>query len=168
MLSAVRAYVRWVEAVNRVVGIFAMYLVFVMMAVLVYSSVTKALFSQPHWYLEVAQFLMVAYFLLGGGYSMQTDSHVRMDLFYCRWSPRTKAWVDVVTVFFLVFYLIFLLWGGYLSTEYSIAYNETTRSLWNPPLWPIKVIMMAGIVLMLLQTIATFFRDVASLRGIAL
>ena len=168
MTRAIRTYVRTVDAVNRVVGLFAMYLVFVMMGVLIYSSITKALFTQPHWYLEIAQFLMVAYFLLGGGYSMQMDAHVRMDLFYSRWSPRTKAAVDAVTVVFLICYLIFLIWGGYLSTEYSIDYNETTRSLWNPPLWPIKVIMVIGIVLMLLQTVATFFRDVATLRGTTL
>ena len=111
---------------------------------------------------------MVGYFLLGGGYSMQMDSHVRMDLFYSRWSPRTKAIFDVFTIFFLIFYLVMLIWGGYLSTEYSIDYNETTRSLWNPPLWPIKVIMVFGIFLMLLQSIAVFFRDVASLRGVTL
>lgn len=168
MLTAVRTYVRAVDKVNRIVGIFAMYLVFAMMGVLVYSSITKALFSQPHWYLEVAQFLMVAYFLLGGGYSMQMNAHVRMDLFYSRWSPKTKAFVDAFTVFFLIVYLVFLLWGGYNSTEYSFEYNETTRSLWNPPLWPIKVVMMFGIALMLLQTIATFCRDVAALRGVKL
>lgn len=168
MLKAVRLYVRWIDAINRVVGVFAMYLVFAMMAVLVYSSVSKAVAIQPLWYLEVAQFLMVAYFLLGGGYSMQIDSHVRMDLFYSRWSPRTKAIVDVITIFFLIFYLVFLLHGGYLSTEYAIEYNETTRSSWNPPLWPIKIVMMVGIALMLLQSIATLFRDVAKVRGVTL
>src|SRR3546814_10090862 len=75
-----------VERVNRVVGRITMLMVFAMMGVLLWSSFNKAftgiLFGPSWWPLEVAQFLMVAYFLLGGAYSMQLGDHVRMDLLY--------------------------------------------------------------------------------------
>ncbi|MDX5371487.1 TRAP transporter small permease subunit [Pseudomonas alcaligenes] len=165
MHKAIRAYVRAVDRMNRFIGRCAMYLIFVMLGVLLYSSLSKALFEPAIWTLETAQFLMVAYFLLGGAYSMQLDAHVRMDLLYGRWSPRTRAWLDVLTVAFLLFYLGVLLYGGISSTQYAIEYDETSYSSWSPRMAPIKVLMVIGIALMLLQAIAMFFKDVAIIRG---
>jgi TRAP-type mannitol/chloroaromatic compound transport system permease small subunit len=155
--------------VNRVVGRFVIYMIFVMIAVLFWSAISKLQWFTPSlWTLEMAQFLMVAYYLLGGGYSMQLQSHVRMDLLYGRWSRKRKGFVDSITSFSLVFYLILLLYGGISSSQYAIQYGETSYSSWSPYMWPIKVIMSFGIVLMMLQAIAIFFRDLAASRGMTI
>ncbi|APU28785.1 C4-dicarboxylate ABC transporter permease [Ectopseudomonas alcaliphila JAB1] len=165
MRKGIRAFVHAVDAFNRRVGRFAMYLIFAMLAVLLYSSISKTFFTPSIWTLESAQFLMVAYFLLGGAYSMQLDAHVRMDLAYSHWSPRTRAVVDAITVFMLIFYLVLLLIGGISSTEYALEYQETSYSAWSPYMAPIKLVMCFGILLMLLQAIATFFKDLYAARG---
>jgi TRAP-type mannitol/chloroaromatic compound transport system permease small subunit len=166
MPGPIKLYVRTIDAVNRVVGRFVMYLIFAMMGVLLLSSGSRTFLGVSYiWVVEVAQFLMTAYYLLGGGYSMQLDSHVRMDLLYTRWSPRTRAAVDAITVAFLLFYLIVLLVGGISSTQYAIEYGQKNYSSWAPPLAPIKIVMVIGIALMLLQVIAVFFRDLAAARG---
>ncbi|MBW1864816.1 MAG: TRAP transporter small permease subunit, partial [Deltaproteobacteria bacterium] len=108
MPKAVKIFVRSVEAVNTVVGKFSMYLVFGMMGVLLFESISRTIFNKPHiWVVEVAQFTMAAYYLLGGGYSMILEGHVRMDLLYGRWSEKKKAVVDLFTGLFLIFYLVF-------------------------------------------------------------
>ena len=168
MPKAIGRYVRYVDALNRVVGRLAMYLVFAMMGILLYSSFTKTFFTQPLWVLEMAQFTMVAYYLLGGGYSMQLDSHVRMDLLYGRWSEKTKAAADAVTVLCLISYLVLLLYGGLSSSEYALKYGEESYSSWAPLMAPIKIIMSIGIALMLLQVVATFFRNLAKASGVSL
>lgn len=165
MPKAVKTYVRWVDAVNRVVGRFAMYLIFAMMGILLYSSITKTFFIPALWTLEMAQFTMVAYYLLGGGHSMQLDSHVRMDLLYGRWSEKTKAVADTITILLLIFFLVFLLYGAISSMDYALQYGERSYSSWAPYMAPIKFIMTAGIVMMLLQAIATLFKDIAKARG---
>jgi TRAP-type mannitol/chloroaromatic compound transport system permease small subunit len=165
LAELVRIYIRYVERVNRVVGLFAMYLVFAMIGVLLYSSVMKTVSIPPLWTLEMAQFLMVAYFMLGGGYSLIHDSHVRMDLWYSRWSPRRRAVVDAFTVFFLIFYLGLMLYGGLSSTGYAIRYGETSYSSWAPYMAPIKIVMVIGIALMLLQAIAEFLKSVMAARA---
>ncbi len=190
------SYVRIVEAVNYRIGRMAMYLIFVLMAVLIWSSISKTFFAPALWTLETAQFVMVAYYLLGGPYSMQLNSHVRMDLVYGSWSIKTKAWVDAFTIFGLIFYLVILLQGALGSTAYSLGqpYNvgvyefygdlvtafftggpnaasevlghmERSATSFRPYLWPIKSIATLGIFLMLLQAIAVFFKDVATIRG---
>jgi TRAP-type mannitol/chloroaromatic compound transport system permease small subunit len=162
MPEAIKVYVRFIDRVNRAVGRFAMYLVFLMMAILFYSTISKNFFTPSLWTLEMAQFTMVAYYMLGGGYSMQLDAHVRMDLLFDRWSDRTRAIVDAFTICFLVVYLGFLLYSGLSSTEYALKTGETSRKIWDPYMAPIKIIMVVAILLMLLQTIAAFFRSLAT------
>lgn len=159
------AYVKYVDRVNRFVGRLAMYMIFVMLAVLLYSSISKAFFLPAIWTLELAQFLMAAYYLLGGGYSMQLDAHVRMDLLYGRLSRRRMAFSDTLTSVCLIAYLVLLMIGGISSTEYALEYGEQSYSSWAPYMAPIKIIMCIGIFLMLLQAIAFFFRDLAATRG---
>lgn len=143
-----------------------MYLVLVMIAILLFSTVSRSVFDVPHiWVMEMAQFVMAAYYILGGGYSMQLDAHVRMDVLYTRWSLKRRAFTDSITAFCLVFYLLLLLYGGFSSTQYALEYGQTNYSAWAPSMVPIKIIMTFGIFLMLLQAIAIFFRDLATARG---
>ena len=80
-------------------------------------------------------------------------------------SPRGRAFADSITAFCLLFYLVFLLLGGISSTGYALRYGQTNYSAWAPLMWPIKSIMTVGILLMLLQSIAIFFRDLARVLG---
>ena len=159
-------YVRAVDAVNYRVGRVIMYGIFVMAAILLWSSVSKTFFLPSLWTLEMAQFAMVAYYILGGPYSIQLGSNVRMDLFYGNWSDRRKAWFDAFTVLFLIFFLGVLLYGGIASTNYAFEYGERSYSAWRPYMWPIKTLMCIGILLMLLQSISELLKDVAKLRGV--
>lgn len=196
MPNIILRYIRAVEAMNRVIGRFAMYLIFALIGVLLWSSVSKTFFNPSLWTLEMAQFIMVAYYILGGPYSMQMGSNVRMDLFYGGWSTRTKAMVDAFTVVFLMVYLGILLYGAVGSMAYSlgyfglepfsyfgdllvtlltegtagaaekIGYIERSSTAWRPYLWPVKSILCFGVFLMLLQCLAELFRDIGRLRGV--
>jgi TRAP-type mannitol/chloroaromatic compound transport system permease small subunit len=158
----VRAYVHAVDGLNRRIGGVVSYMIFVMMGVLLFAAIARYFFNTPFiWAVELSQFLMASYYVLGGGYSLQLDAHVRMDAFYSRWTLRRRAFTDSITAFALVFYLIFLLLGGLTSTLYSLETNQTAHSAWAPLMWPVKAVMVVGIVLMLLQAVAVFFRDLA-------
>ena len=161
------AYVRRVEAVSRFFGRVAMYLVFAMIGVLLWSTFMRTGFNRPPlWSVEMSQFLLVAYFILGGAWTLQLDSHVRMDLLYARWTPRKRAFADTITSVCLITYLVVMLWGGVSSSHYALEYGQRAATSWRPPMAPIKIIMTFGILLMILQAIAFFFRDVARIRGL--
>ena len=165
MPGFLKQYVRFVEAVNYRIGRIVMYGIFIMVGILLWSSISKTFFLPSLWTLEMAQFVMVSYYILGGPYALQLGSNVRMDLFYAPMSIRKKAMFDAVTVFFLIFYLGVLLYGAIDSTQYSIQYGERSYSAWRPYMWPIKVIMCAGFVLMLLQSTCELIKDIAKIRG---
>lgn len=162
------SFVHMVEALNYRVGRLAMWSLFALMAVLAWGAIARAGFTPQIWTDEMAQFLLLGYFILGGAYSLQMGSAVRMDLLYSRWSDKTKAAVDAVTIFTLLIYLGVLLWGGIESTQFALEYAERRRGLWRPYMAPIKIVMCIGIMLMILQCTAFLIRDIAKLRGITI
>jgi len=180
------AFARAVDGMNRRIGLVVMYGVFVLMAILLWSSISKTFFLPTLWMLEMAQFAMVAYYMLGGPYAILTGANVRMDLFYGNWSLRRKSAIDVITVLFLLFYLGVLLYGALGSTAYSLGYwgdapiaffaglvigtedigrLEQSSTAWRPVIWPIKVIMICGLFLMLLQALSEMIKDIARALG---
>lgn len=158
-------FLRVVEAVNYRIGRLAMYLLFVLAGVLLWSIIAKAFGRPPLWTQEMAQFTMVAYFMLGGAYALQLGANVRMDLLYGRWSPRKQAAVDCVTVFAMIFFLGLVLYGGIDSTLYALEIGERSRTVWRPYMAPIKIVICLGTFLMLLQSLCFLIRDIAHLRG---
>ena len=195
MPRAALAYIRWVDGFNRGLGRLVMYGLFILMAILLWSSISKTFFQPSLWTLEAAQFAMVTYYSLGGPYALQAGGSVRMDLFYADWSLKKKAWFDAFTVFLLIFYLGVLFYGAMGSAAYSLGYFgtqplhffgdliyayvtggseaagkvlgflERSRSAWRPELWPIKFVMCFGFLLMLLQAFSEFLKDIARIRG---
>ena len=167
MPKAIVYNVKWVDYISTKLGRFTMYTIFLMIAVLLLGAITRNIINMPlSWTIEMAQFIITGYYIIGGAYSMQLEDHVRMDLLYERYSTKTKAKIDVATNIFLVIYLVTLLIGSISSTMYAIEYGQRKFSEWNPSMIPIKVIMVFGIFLMLLQSISTFFKDLATAKGI--
>ena len=185
-MTALLAFSRLVDSFSRIIGLVVMYGVFVLMGILLWSSVAKTFFVPSLWTLEMAQFTMVAYYMLGGPYAILIGSNVRMDLFYGTWSLGRKALVDSITVLFLLFYLGVLLYGGLGSTAYSLGYwgtaplefftglitgseeigrMERSPTAWRPYIWPVKAIMVFGIFLMLMQALSELIKDVARVAG---
>lgn len=160
-------YVKYVDYISTRFGRAAMYSIFLMIGVLLLGAVTRNILNMPlSWTVEMAQFIITGYYIIGGAYSMQLKEHVRMDLLYERFSDKTKAKMDVFTNVFLLVYLVTLLVGSISSTLYAIEYGERKFSQWNPSMVPIKIIMVGGIFLMILQTVSTFFKDLAKVKGI--
>ena len=166
MPRLIKYYIKLIDYISLKTGRATMYLVFVMMFILILSFVTRNIINIPLiWIIEMAQFVMTGYYLLGGGYSMLTDDHVRMDLIYSKLKDKTKALLDSLTSVFLIFYLVVLFYGSISSLTYTIETNQRLFTAWAPYVWPIKSIMTFGILLMLLQSIAIFFKDLAKVLG---
>ena len=160
-------YVNIIDNICVKVGRFVMYGVFFMMFLLILSFVTRNIINYPlMWIIEMAQFTLTAYYLLGGGYSMITDDHVRMDLFYGKLSTKGKAKMDIFTSIFLDFFLSSSsLWLYFKFTIY-IEYKQKLFTAWAPYLWPIKSLMLLGILLMLLQAFSMLIKDIAKIKNI--
>ncbi len=166
MPKIIQSYVNFIDMICERVGRFVMYWVFFMMFLLILSFVTRNIINFPlMWIIEMAQFTITAYYLLGGGYSMITDDHVRMDLFYGKLSEKGKAKMDAFTSVFLIFYLVILFYGSISSLEYTIQTKQRLFTAWAPYVWRIKSLMLFGILLMLLQAISMLFKNLAKVKN---
>ncbi|MDD3446287.1 MAG: TRAP transporter small permease subunit [Zavarzinia sp.] len=168
MPKAIRAYVKVVDSISHYSGLVAMYLIFALLGLLLYSSIMKVFFLPINWGVELGQFVMVAYYLLGGAWSLKQEEHVRMDLLYGGWTVKKKARVNLVTDCAMIFFLCLLLYGAINSTIYAFDTGERSFSAWRPYVAPVKVVMAIGIALALLQAIAILIKDWATIKGKAL
>ena len=166
MIKAAKTYVRYIDKASRVVGKGAMFLIFAMMGILIFETIARIIFNRSQlWSVEMTQFFMAAYYLLGGAYTLLIGGHVRMDLFYHKWSAKRKALADVITFFITLIYMVVLIFGGIKGLMYSIKYKQVSYSSWAPQVTPIKIIMLFGMTLMLLQIISELIKDIATIRG---
>ena len=141
MHPALRGNVRIEEAVNRAVGRFAMMMVFAMKPVLLYSAVSKELKKPALWTLETAQFLMVAYFLLGGRNSIQPGAHVaECPSIYVRKLIRTQQCADGRRNRHAADRLSGAtgLRRDFRPRNTAVEYGERSYSSWAPPMAPIN------------------------------
>jgi TRAP-type mannitol/chloroaromatic compound transport system permease small subunit len=167
MPKFIRLYVKYIDTLNRAVGRVSLYIVFVIMAILLFSSLSRYILDKPViWGMEMAQFTMVIYFTIGGAFALLLNSHVRMDIIYSRWNIRKKARMDSFTFLFLIAYLSLLLYGCISSTAYSIEYNQHNNTAWAPPIAPVKIIIGSGIFLTILQAFSEFFKDLARTKNL--
>lgn len=166
MPGIVVRYVRLIDRVSDYVGYLAASLIFLMGGTLMFDAFTRNFIRMPvHWAIELTQFTLAAYYFMGGAFTLKNDSHVRMDLWYSTLTERGRARLDLLTSVCLIFYLAVLLLGAISSLQYAIATDERRFSIWNPSVIPIKSLMVACLILMLMQGLALVLKHLAVLRG---
>jgi len=160
------SYARYIESVNNWLGRTVRWAILVILGVALIEIVSRYVFNSPTaWSLELQAFVWGFYFIIGSAWVLLRDEHVRMDALYHRWSPRRRAIFDVATFPLVAVYVIIYIRGGIDTALFSLRWGEISYSRWAPPLAPIKIIMVVGAVLLLLQAIAILIRDLNVLVG---
>jgi TRAP-type mannitol/chloroaromatic compound transport system permease small subunit len=98
-------------------------------------------------------------YVLGAAWALQDNRHVKIDLIYGRLTLRQRAIIDSITFVFFALYMGVFLWATSVYARRSLSVLETSGSAWDPPVYPIKLALMFGVILLLLQGIAKFIRD---------
>jgi TRAP-type mannitol/chloroaromatic compound transport system permease small subunit len=160
MSSFIDRFIKAVNFINHWVGTVTGFLLPVIILIVSYEVVMRYFFSSPTiWAWDVNIQLFAIMVFLGGGYTLMQNGHVRVDLWYGKLSPRGKAKTDVITspLFFLFFTI--LLWKGGEMTLDSIAEREVMSTILAPPLYPLKIIFIAGVFFFFLQGVVQLILD---------
>ena len=159
MIEKVRRILKVIDLANEKLAWIGGYVLLVAMILVPYEVVMRYLFNSPtSWSMEMTQFLFCTMVVLGGGWNLLTGSHVNVDIVYNRFGIRTRAIISILTSLLLFVFLFFVFRQNLLAALQSLAWRETSASGWNPPLYPIKLIIPLGVLLLLLQSIAMFVR----------
>jgi len=123
-------------------------------------------FNKPHaWALDAQIMFYGTLFMMAGAYTLAKNNHVRGDVLYSFFEPRTQAWVDLVLYF--VFFLpgiVALTWAGWTFANDSLAIREQTFSAEPLPLYPFKFVIPVAGGMLLLQGIVEIVRCVQCIR----
>jgi TRAP-type mannitol/chloroaromatic compound transport system permease small subunit len=160
-METLKKIVRRIDSISEWSGRIFSWLSLPLVLFMSYDVIMRYLFQAPtKWAYETTWMLYGALFILGGAYGLKHKLHVRVDILYNRWSPQTRAIFDLmvyILIFFPVFYI--LISHSIIYAYYSWEVWETSYiSYWQPPVYPIKSVMVVGFVLFFLQGIAEFLR----------
>ena len=136
-----------------------------LMAVVGWEVLARYAFDAPtRWAYETIYMLYAALFMLGAAYALRAGAHVRTDFFSERWSPRTRAAIDVVAYLVLFFpgMALFLVAGWEATAHAWITDERSAHTSWFPPLWPLKALVPASALLLLIQGVSELLKSVAA------
>lgn len=153
-----REELKKLENINLWVGRLASYFIFIIVATMAYEVVARYIFRAPTlWINEMCGYLFGGIVFLAGGYAYVKDSHVRVDVIYNMWSLKTRLIADIFTsILIFGFCALYIAYGTQGALE-SIASSQTSGSMWNPPYWPMKLLVPVGFTLILLRAITNFY-----------
>jgi TRAP-type mannitol/chloroaromatic compound transport system permease small subunit len=158
------AILGFIDALNDWVGRVLSFGVLAMFLLVLSEVIRRYFFNSPTvWGNELTQLLFGMYVILSGGHILRWGGHVNVDILYSHIGPRLKAFVDIVTFsLFFLFCGMMLLYGGSLAWE-SLSILERSNSAWEVPLYPWKMMIPIGALLLLLQGVAKLIRDILTL-----
>jgi TRAP-type mannitol/chloroaromatic compound transport system permease small subunit len=136
-----------------------------MTLIAMYEVVMRYLLNSPTtwvWDINVQCFSVIV--VLGGAHTLQQRGHVIMDILVNKFQKKTKLIINLcVYVLFLVVMLIIIRQVGMFAWN-SLAIFEKASTLFEPPIYPIKIGILIGVCLLFLQGVSLFIRDVMAYR----
>lgn len=142
------------------------YLWIVAILIVVVEVIRRYVFHIPtEWGLELTIYLCAVVYMMGGAYTHYHDKHIAVDVIYTRFSPRGRAILDLITFPLFCIFTGLLIWAGADRTLRAIMIEEGSGSAWNPPIWPILIMIPLGTSLMLLQGLAKFIGNLVIIVG---
>ena len=159
---------RAIDALNETVGRVVLWLVLIMVLVSSGNAVSRYLLNMSsNAFLELQWYLFAAVFLFCSGYALKHNEHIRIDVISGRFSPRTRAWIDLFgTLFFLFPVTITILWLSWPVFMNAWVSGEISSNAGGLVRWPARLMIPVGFFLLILQGVSELIKRIAFLRGL--
>lgn len=165
-MKALKAAIRKFDWFIDRSGKLLCWLVLAFVLTMAYEVIARYVFNSPTvWSYDISYMLGGGMTLLGGAYLILHEGHVRIDVIYGRLSTRKKLVLDVVLwlVFFLPMVLILVQSSWHYAYRAWVFDEVSGIGIWRPPMFPYKAAVLVAWVLVLLEGIAWFLKDVLKL-----
>lgn len=154
---------RAIEAISKVLSYgFALSIV-----VTVYDVIADVAFKSPTvWVYDVVTTAIAVAFLFGGSYALMRREHIHITALYDRYSRRTRLLCDIATSILAMVYFAAFTWFAYNMASLSVEDWEVSGSAWAQPTpVVVKVAMVLGALLLIVQAISNILGDIKALRA---
>ena len=155
--SIARRYVGFADALNEKVGFGVSWLTSLLVLVVCYDVFTRYLLRNSIVAVQELEWhLFSVIFLVGAAYTLKHNRHVRVDVFYTRFSEQTRAWIDFTgSLIFLIPLCILAIWTSRTFVVTSYMIGETSPDPGGlPARFVLKSAIPIGFALLLLQGVA--------------
>lgn len=152
-----RKIINTISKFQEVTGRFVSWLSLLLVLVICYDVVTRYLFNHSSVALQELEWhLFAALFLLAAGYTLKHDAHVRIDLFYSKFSEKKKDLIDLLgTIIFLIPFCVVVIYSSYDFVANSFMIGEVSPDGGGlPARYIIKAIIPLSFILLLIQSVA--------------
>jgi len=142
------------------------WLIVALTALIAWEVFSRYVLNNPHdWALDAQIMMYGTLFMLAGAYTLAKNGHVRGDVLYGFFEPRTQAWIDLILygLFFLPG-IVALTWAGWTFAQDSVAIRESTFSATPLPLYPFKFMIPVAGLMLLLQGLVEIVRCIQCIR----
>ena len=149
-----------IDKISEWTGKTVSFLIFFLALIVGFEVVARYVFGRPTlWAHELSVMMFGTFIIIGGAYTQFKGGHVNMDLVHRLLSTRARALLDMVTFFVALAFLVTLLWVGGKTAIKSVMELEHASTQWGPPIYPFRVMLPLGALLLILQLVAKFIRD---------
>lgn len=161
------AFTRLVDALNERIGRAVAWLVIVTVLVSAGNATVRySLNLSSNAWLEIQWYLFSAIFLLGAGYTLKKNEHVRIDVIAGKLSTRGQAWIDILGgALFLMPMALIIMYLSWPMFMLSFVGHEISGDAGGLIRWPVKLLIPAGFALLVLQGASEIIKCIALLRG---
>ena len=158
-------------AIDRLTEFVGRQVRWLILAAVVVSAVNaiirKAFDTSSNAWLELQWYLFGAVFMLAAAYVLQKNAHVRIDAAASRFSKRTRDWIDLCGhVFFLLPLCLLMVWLGVPFFWEAFRDGEISSNAGGLLVWPSKLFIAAGFLLLLAQAFSEIIKRWAVIRGL--
>jgi TRAP-type mannitol/chloroaromatic compound transport system permease small subunit len=151
----------WIDLVNARAGEYVAYWAVISVFVYYYEVAARFVFNSPTNWVHESMFLMFGMqYMISGAYAYREDQHVRVDVFYTKFSTRGKALADIVSSVFFFIFTLTMLWTGWRFAADAIGNHETSFTEWGIQYWPVKLTIPIGAALIVLQGLSKLIKDI--------
>jgi len=152
---------RFIDKLTDKTGFIVCFAILPIIAIITYEVVIRYVFHQPTlWAHETTQFVFAVYIAFGGAYALAHGAHIRVDIFYNMFSPRLRQVAAIVIFVVSMAFSIVIVWQFWGMTQSSVSNWERSWTIWAPPLYPVKILVLLAVILLAIQGMVTFVREV--------
>ena len=158
---------RFIDWLNQKVGTICDYLILIVCFICAGNAIMRYAFNySTNAFLEIQWYLFAAVVLLGASYTLKRNEHVRVDVLYSTVSERTRLWIDAIgmVAFLLPFTLVMLFLGAPFFWR-AFLNGEVSMNAGGLILWPAKILIPLGFLLLSLQAVSELIKRIAALSG---
>lgn len=161
------AFSSLIDSLSERIGRLVMWGVLIATLVATGNALAKHFLGQgSNAWLEAQWYLFGALFLLGAGYTLKHNGHVRIDVLHQRLSTRAQAWIDILGgLLFLLPFAGLLAWLSWPLFTESWRIQEMSPDDGGLLRWPVKLLLPLGFGLLFLQGVSEVIKRIGVLTG---